>query len=162
MACYDCFVQSMPRASKQQARYAVGRCLMLWSSNDVTQSRAVALKTKLCRTHPYGVLMLKVISSLLVYMTASVMAVASPLAHSGEPSGEYPTVNEIRSERSDFTRLPMVFGRISQRSRLMARSTRPMVSLSVMVMSCFLIDTAWGAKNTAALLAEIESKLDFP
>ncbi|MFY2852221.1 VIM family subclass B1 metallo-beta-lactamase, partial [Achromobacter xylosoxidans] len=32
--------------------------------------------------------MLKVISSLLVYMTASVMAVASPLAHSGEPSGE--------------------------------------------------------------------------
>ena len=28
-------------------------------------------KTKLCRTHPYGVLMLKVISSLLVYMTAS-------------------------------------------------------------------------------------------
>ncbi len=31
------FVQSMPRASKQQARYAVGRCLMLWSSNDVTQ-----------------------------------------------------------------------------------------------------------------------------
>src|SRR5574344_1977544 len=32
MACYDCFfVQSMPRASKQQARYAVGRCLMLWS-----------------------------------------------------------------------------------------------------------------------------------
>ena len=38
MVCYDCFfVQSMPRASKQQARYAVGRCLMLWSSNDVTQ-----------------------------------------------------------------------------------------------------------------------------
>ena len=54
-----------------------------------------SFKTKLCRTHPYGVLMLKVISSLLVYMTASVMAVASPLAHSGEPSGEYPTVNEI-------------------------------------------------------------------
>ena len=44
---------------------------------------------------------------------------------------------KFRSERSDFTRLPMVFGRISQRSRLMARSTRPMVSLSVMVMSCF-------------------------
>ena len=55
-------------------------------------------KTKLCRTHPYGVLMLKVSSSLLVYMTASVMAVASPLAHSGEPSGEYPTVNEIYGE----------------------------------------------------------------
>ena len=66
MACYDCFfVQSMPRAFKQQARYAVGRCLMLWSSNDVTQQGSRP-KTKLCRTHPYGVLMLKVISSLLV------------------------------------------------------------------------------------------------
>ena len=46
---------------KQQARYAVGRCLMLWSSNDVTQQGSRP-KTKLCRTHPYGVLMLKVIS----------------------------------------------------------------------------------------------------
>lgn len=46
MACYDCFfgVQSMP--SKQQARYAVGRCLMLWSSNDVTQQGSRP-KTKL-------------------------------------------------------------------------------------------------------------------
>ncbi|EOG1043164.1 hypothetical protein ACK249_006950 [Pseudomonas aeruginosa] len=54
MACYDCFfVQSMPRASKQQARYAVGRCLMLWSSNDVTQQGSRP-KTKLCafsKTH---------------------------------------------------------------------------------------------------------------
>ncbi|AUX54624.1 hypothetical protein BU813_29965 (plasmid) [Klebsiella pneumoniae subsp. pneumoniae] len=50
MACYDCFfgVQSMPRASKQQARYAVGRCLMLWSSNDVTQQGSRP-KTKLTR-----------------------------------------------------------------------------------------------------------------
>ncbi|MCA8495753.1 hypothetical protein, partial [Burkholderia arboris] len=40
------FVQSMPRASKQQARYAVGRCLMLWSSNDVTQQGSRP-KTKL-------------------------------------------------------------------------------------------------------------------
>ncbi|MEA9443524.1 hypothetical protein VCX45_23055, partial [Aeromonas caviae] len=39
-------VQSMPRASKQQARYAVGRCLMLWSSNDVTQQGSRP-KTKL-------------------------------------------------------------------------------------------------------------------
>ena len=47
MACCDCFfVQSMPRASKQQARYAVGRCLMLWSSNDVTQQGSRP-KTKL-------------------------------------------------------------------------------------------------------------------
>ncbi|MBP9714817.1 MAG: hypothetical protein KBD60_14215, partial [Sterolibacterium sp.] len=47
------FVQSMPRASKQQARYAVGRCLMLWSSNDVTQQGSRP-KTKL------GVTMVKV------------------------------------------------------------------------------------------------------
>ena len=74
MACYDCFVQSMPQASSSK-RYAVGRCLMLWSSNDVTQQGSRP-KQSWCRTHPYGVLMLKVISSLLVYMTASVMAVA--------------------------------------------------------------------------------------
>ena len=53
----------MPRASKQQARYAVGRCLMLWSSNDVTR-RAVALKQSYARTHPWS-LDVKVISSLL-------------------------------------------------------------------------------------------------
>ena len=105
--------------------------------------------------------MLKVISSLLVYMTASVMAVASPLAPFREPVVSIRQSTKFRSERSDFTRLPMVFGRISQRSRLMARSTRPMVSLSVMVMSCF-VDTAWGAKNTAALLAEIEKQIGLP
>ena len=40
----------MPRASKQQARYAVGRCLMLWSSNDVTQQGSRP-KTKLVPSH---------------------------------------------------------------------------------------------------------------
>ena len=90
----------MPRASKQQARYAVGRCLMLWSSNDVTQQGSRP-KTKLCRTHPYGVLMLKVISSLLVYMTASVMAVASPLAHLGAGVVVRQST-KFRSERSDL------------------------------------------------------------
>ena len=149
----------MPRASKQQARYAVGRCLMLWSSNDVTQQGSRP-KTKLCRTHPYGVLMLKVISSLLVYMTASVMAVASPLAHSGSRVVSIRQSTKFRSERSDFTRLPMVFGRISQRSRLMAVS--PSNGLIVRDGDeLLLIDTAWGAKNTAALLAEIEKQIDF-
>ena len=100
------------------------------------RSRAVALKQSYAAP-PYGVLMLKVISSLLVYMTASVGCRISPLAHSrsqwwvSDQSAKFP-VGEV-----SFTRLPMVFGRISQRSRLMARSTRPMVSLSVMVMSCF-------------------------
>ena len=86
-----CTVYAWHPSSK---RYAVGRCLMLWSSNDVTQQGSRP-KTKLCRTHPYGVLMLKVISSLLVYMTASVMGCRKSVTHSGELSGEYPTVNEI-------------------------------------------------------------------
>ena len=41
----------MPRASKQQARYAVGRCVMLWSSNDVTQLGSRP-KTKLGFSEP--------------------------------------------------------------------------------------------------------------
>ena len=49
------------------------------------RSRAVALKQSYAAPTLAESLMLKVISSLLVYMTASVMAVASPLAHSGEP-----------------------------------------------------------------------------
>ena len=149
MACYDCFCTVYASGIKQQARYAVGRCLMLWSSNDVTQQGSRP-KTKLCRTHPYGVLMLKVISSLLVYMTASVMAVASPLAHSGSRVVSI-RVNEFRSERSDFTQI--ADGVWSYRNAVVssdgARSARPMVSLSVMVIVAFLIDLAWGAKNTA-------------
>ena len=81
--------------------------------------------------------MLKVISSLLVYMTHVCHGCRKSVSPFGEPSGGIRQSTKFRSERSDFTRLPMVFGRISQRSRLMARSTRPMVSLSVMVMSCF-------------------------
>ena len=93
-------------------------------------------KTKLCRTHPYG-LDVKVISSLLVYMTASVMAVASPLAHSGEPSGEYPTVNEIPvGEVRLYQIADGVWSHIATQS-FDGAVYRPMVSLSVMVMSCF-------------------------
>ena len=44
---------------------------MLWSSNDVTQQGSRPKQSYAAPT--YGVLMLKVISSLLVYMTASVM-----------------------------------------------------------------------------------------
>ena len=102
MACYmTVFLYSLCLGHQQLARYAVGRCLMLWSSNDVTQQGSRP-KTKVMPHPPYGVLMLKVISSLLVYMTASVMAVASPLAHSGS-QWWYPTVNEIPGRRSDFT-----------------------------------------------------------
>lgn len=47
MACYDCFWGTVYASGiKQQARYAVGRCLMLWSSNDVTQQGSRP-KTKL-------------------------------------------------------------------------------------------------------------------
>ena len=84
------------------------------------RSRAVALKQSYAAPTPYGVLMLKVISSLLVYMTASVTGCRlSPLAHSGSRVVSIRQSTKFRSERSDFTRLPMVFGRISQRSRLM-------------------------------------------
>ena len=99
------------------------------------RSRAVALKQSYA-THPYGVLMLKVIS-LLVYMTASVMAVASPLAHSGEPSGEYPTVNEI-PVGEEPTLPDCRWCLVAYRNgRFDDGLSRPMVSLSVMVMSCF-------------------------
>ena len=101
--------------------------------------------------------MLKVISSLLVYMTASVMAVASPLAHSGEPSGEYPTVNEIPVGESDFTRLPMVFGRISQRSRLMVYPSNGLIVRDGDEL--LLIDTAWGAKTQRHFSRRLKSKL---
>ena len=126
------------------------------------RSRAVALKQSYA-AHPYGVLMLKVISSLLVYMTASVMAVASPLAHSGEPSGEYPTVNEIPvGEVRLYQIADGVWSHIATQSFDGA-------GLPVQWSHCpgdgdelLLIDTAWGAKNTAALLAEIEKQIDFP
>ena len=79
-----------------------------------------------------------VISSLLVYMTASVMAaVASPLAHSGEPRVSIRQSTKFRSERSDFTRLLMVFGSHIATQSFDGAVHRPMVSLSVMVMSCF-------------------------
>ena len=104
--------------------------------------------------------MLKVISSLLVYMTASVMAVASPLAHSGEPSGDIRQSTKFRSERSDFTRLPMVFGRISQRSRLMA--VYPSNGLIVRDGDeLLLIDTAV-RKTQRHFSRRLKSKLDFP
>ncbi|WP_208620193.1 hypothetical protein [Brucella grignonensis] len=67
MACYDCFfVQSMPRASKQQARYAVGRCLMLWSSNDVTQQGSRP-KTKLAGFRVLTVLVRCIVPALLAF-----------------------------------------------------------------------------------------------
>ena len=134
---------------------------MLWSSNDVTQQGSRP-KTKLCRTHPYGVLMLKVISSLLVYMTASVMAVASPLAHSGEPSGEYPTVNEIPvGEVRLYQIADGVWSHIATQS--FDGAVYPSNGLIVRDGDeLLLIDTAWGAKNTAALLAEIEKQIGLP
>ena len=105
--------------------------------------------------------MLKVISSLLVYMTASVMAVASPLAHSGEPSGEYPTVNEIPvGEVRLYQIADGVWSHIATQS--FDGAVYPSNGLIVRDGDELLIDTAWGAKNTAALLAELKSKLDFP
>ena len=109
MACYDCFfVQSMPLGI--QAASALRRSMFDVMEQQRCYAAGQSPQNSLCRTHPYGVLMLKV-SSLLVYMTASVMAVASPLAHSGSRVVSIRQSTK-RSERSDFTRLPMVFGRI--------------------------------------------------
>ena len=125
------------------------------------RSRAVALKQSYAAP-PYGVLMLKVISSLLVYMTASVMAVASPLAHSGSRVVSIRQSTKFRSERSDFTRLPMVFGRISP-AQSFDGAVYPSNGLIVRDGDeLLLIDTAWGAKNTAALLAEVEKQIGLP
>ena len=106
--------------------------------------------------------MLKVISSLLVYMTASVMAVASPLAHSEEPSGEYPTVNEIPvGEVRLYQIADGVWSHIATQS--FDGAVYPSNGLIVRDGDeLLLIDTAWGAKNTAALLAEIEKQIGLP
>ena len=56
----------------------------------------------------------------------------------------------------------MVFGRISQRSRLMAR-VYPSNGLIVRDGDeLLLIDTKRGCENTAALLAEIEKQIGLP
>ena len=137
MACYDCFCTVYASGIKQQARYAVGRCLdVMEQQRDVTQQGSRP-KTKLCRTHPYGVLMLKVISSLLVYMTASVaMAVASPLAHSGEPVVSIRQSTKFRSEVRLYQIADGVWSHIATQS-FDGAVCPSMVSLSVMVMSCF-------------------------
>ena len=160
MACYDCFCTVYASGIKQQARYAVGRCLMLWSGNDVTQQGSRP-KTKLCRTHPYGVLMLKVISSLLVYMTASVMAVASPLAIPGSrvvvSDSQRNSVGEVRLYQIadgvwSHIATQSFDGAVCPSNGLIVRDGDELL----------LIDTAWGAKNTAALLAEIEKQIGLP
>src|SRR5574344_1760358 len=89
MACYDCFfVQSMPRASKQQARYAVGRCLMSWSSNDVTQQGSrpktklailwsLMLLYKMCDNQNYGVTYMKFLLAFSLLIPSVVFASSS-------------------------------------------------------------------------------------
>ena len=88
------------------------------------------------------------------------MAVASPLAHSGEPSGEYPTVNEIPvGEVRLYQIADGVWSHIATQS---FDGVYPSNGLIVRDGDeLLLIDTAWGAKNTAALLAEIEKQIDF-
>ena len=90
------------------------------------------------------------------------MAVASPLAHSGSRVVSIRQSTKFRSERSDFTRLPMVFGRISP-TQSFDGAVYPSNGLIVRDGDeLLLIDTAWGAKNTAALLAEIEKQIGLP
>ena len=111
---------------------------------------------------PLWSLDVKVISSLLVYMTASVMAVASPLAHSGEPSGEYPTVNEIPvGEVRLYQIADGVWSHIATQS--FDGAVYPSNGLIVRDGDeLLLIDTAWGAKTQRHFSRRLKSKLDFP
>ena len=103
--------------------------------------------------------MLKVISSLLVYMTASVMAVASPLAHSGEPSGEYPTVNEIPvGEVRLYQIADGVWSHIATQS--FDGAVYPSNGLIVRDGDeLLLIDTAWVRKTQRHFSRRLKSKL---
>ena len=88
-------------------------------------------KTKLCRTHSYGVLMLKVISSLLGLHDRVCHGCRKSSIHLREPSGEYPTVNEIPvGEVRLYQIADGVWSHIATQSFDGAWSTRPMVSLS--------------------------------
>ena len=86
------------------------------------------------------------------------MAVASPLAHSGEPSGDIRQSTKFRSGEVRLTRLPMVFGRIATQS--FDGAVYPVNGLIVRDGDeLLLIDTAWGAKTQRHFSREIESKL---
>lgn len=105
--------------------------------------------------------MFKLLSKLLVYLTASIMAIASPLAFSVDSSGEYPTVSEIPvGEVRLYQIADGVWSHIATQS--FDGAVYPSNGLIVRDGDeLLLIDTAWGAKNTAALLAEIEKQIDF-
>nr|WP_063865203.1 subclass B1 metallo-beta-lactamase VIM-9 [Pseudomonas aeruginosa]AAS13760.1 VIM-9 [Pseudomonas aeruginosa] len=106
--------------------------------------------------------MFKLLSKLLVYLTASIMAIASPLAFSVDSSGEYPTVSEIPvGEVRLYQIADGVWSHIATQS--FDGAVYPSNGLIVRDGDeLLLIDTAWGAKNTAALLAEIEKQIGLP
>ena len=111
---------------------------------------------------PLWSLDVKVISSLLVYMTASVMAVASPLAHSGEPSGEYPTVNEIPvGEVRLYQIADGVWSHIATQS--FDGAVYPSNGLIVRDGDeLLLIDTAWGAKTQRHFSRRLKKQIGLP
>ena len=86
------------------------------------------------------------------------MAVASPLAHSGEPSGEYPTVNEIPvGEVRLYQIADGVWSHIATQS--FDGVVYPSNGLIVRDGDeLLLIDTAWGAKNSGTS-RRLKSKL---
>lgn len=106
--------------------------------------------------------MLKSISSLLICTTASFMAVAGPPAPSAQPSGDYPTADEIAV---GAVRLHRVADGVWSHIATQSFDGAVFPSNGLIVRDgdeLLLIDTAWGAKNTAALLAEIDKHIGLP
>lgn len=99
---------------------------------------------------------------LLVCITVCLMVVLSPLAQSGEMKGDYPIAAEIPvGEVRIFPIAEGVWAHIATQS--FGGVVYPSNGLIVRDGDeLLLVDTAWGAKNTTALLSEIKKQIGLP
>lgn len=102
------------------------------------------------------------IRSFLVAIIAFTMAALSLAAHSEEPAGEYPTADDIPAGEVRLYKLgDGVWAHIATEKS--GDAVYPSNGLIVRdIDGLLLIDTAWGARNTTALLAEIEKQIGLP
>lgn len=102
------------------------------------------------------------IRSFLVGISAFVMAVFGSAAYSVQPDGEYPTVNDIPVGE---VRLYKIGDGLWSHIATQQFDDAMYPSNGLIVRDAdelLLIDTAWGAKNTAVLLSEIEKQIGLP
>ncbi|ELT3994883.1 subclass B1 metallo-beta-lactamase VIM-61 [Pseudomonas aeruginosa] len=102
------------------------------------------------------------IRSFLVGISAFVMAVLGSAAYSAQPGGEYPTVDDIPVGE---VRLYKIGDGVWSHIATQKLGDTVYSSNGLIVRDAdelLLIDTAWGAKNTVALLAEIEKQIGLP